>query len=124
MNTKSSRSHTIFQILLESVHPDSKGMFKVFSLDKAESKAEFMRFGRFIKDKQKRNHGIRSFSRAKEYQPVFDNSWQSYCIVVFKNEDDCSIQRVKTYSITSIIVNRQHLHVHCRKYFSFVEQHG
>jgi hypothetical protein len=30
MNTKSSRSHTIFQILLESVHPDSKGMFKVF----------------------------------------------------------------------------------------------
>jgi len=29
MNTKSSRSHTIFQILLESTHPDSKGMFKV-----------------------------------------------------------------------------------------------
>ena len=28
MNTKSSRSHTIFQILLESIHPDSKGMFK------------------------------------------------------------------------------------------------
>ena len=28
MNTKSSRSHTIFQILLESIHPDSRGMFK------------------------------------------------------------------------------------------------
>jgi hypothetical protein len=29
MNTKSSRSHTIFQILLESSHADGKGMFKV-----------------------------------------------------------------------------------------------
>lgn len=29
MNTKSSRSHTIFQILLESLQADSKGMFKV-----------------------------------------------------------------------------------------------
>ena len=29
MNAKSSRCHTIFQILLESVEPDSKGMFKV-----------------------------------------------------------------------------------------------
>lgn len=29
MNTKSSRSHTIFQILLESTRPDKKGMFKV-----------------------------------------------------------------------------------------------
>lgn len=28
MNTKSSRSHTIFQILLESIHPDNRGMFK------------------------------------------------------------------------------------------------
>lgn len=29
MNTKSSRSHTIFQILLESTRPDAKGMFRV-----------------------------------------------------------------------------------------------
>lgn len=28
MNTKSSRSHTIFQILLESIHADNRGMFK------------------------------------------------------------------------------------------------
>lgn len=28
MNTKSSRSHTIFQILLESIHADHRGMFK------------------------------------------------------------------------------------------------
>lgn len=42
MNTKSSRSHTIFQILLESVHPDSKGMFKVSNCHIIESKAKFM----------------------------------------------------------------------------------
>ena len=29
---KSSRSHTIFQILLESTRPDAKGMFRVFLL--------------------------------------------------------------------------------------------
>ena len=29
MNTKSSRSHTIFQILLESTRPDAKGFFRV-----------------------------------------------------------------------------------------------
>jgi hypothetical protein len=29
MNAKSSRSHTIFQILLESAHADPKGIFKV-----------------------------------------------------------------------------------------------
>lgn len=28
-NMKSSRSHTIFQILLESTRPDHKGMFRV-----------------------------------------------------------------------------------------------
>ena len=28
MNAKSSRSHTIFQILLESAHADPKGIFK------------------------------------------------------------------------------------------------
>jgi hypothetical protein len=31
MNAKSSRSHTIFQILLESTHPDAKGYFRVQS---------------------------------------------------------------------------------------------
>jgi hypothetical protein len=29
MNTKSSRSHTIFQIMLESTRPNAKGMFRV-----------------------------------------------------------------------------------------------
>lgn len=72
MNTKSSRSHTIFQILLESTHPDSKGMFKVFYLNKKESQTELVWLGRVLKSKQKLKHGDRPFQVTKKHQPIPD----------------------------------------------------
>lgn len=56
MNVKSSRSHTIFQFVVEEVFQDKS--YRVRSqLNNVEDKTQFVRLGRLLKDQQSGGNG-------------------------------------------------------------------
>lgn len=51
MNIKSSRSHTIFQLLIEEIFPATKS-YRVIPCYYLENETESMRFGRIVENQQ------------------------------------------------------------------------
>lgn len=68
MNAKSSRSHTILKITIEAYDTDQgKDVFSVvIFLNFLESKNKLVWSGWFWENKQKWDHGLKSFKRIKK----------------------------------------------------------
>lgn len=77
MNAKSSRSHTIFTLLIEEVFP-SKKSYRVLVYPYAENEDKPLRSRRIIEDSQGRNNDWRAFLGNEEYQLITDYAWQGH----------------------------------------------
>jgi hypothetical protein len=92
MNAKSSRSHTIFTLLIEEVFP-SKKSYRVRASLYVENEDQPMRFGRFRENPQRINYVQCPLLGTQKYQLIPDNSRKGYRIAGYRREGHSSLQR-------------------------------
>lgn len=98
MNVKSSRSHTIFQLLIEEVFP-SKKSYRVSHWSNLAYETQFVWFGRIWENQQELKNGKWSLWGAEKHQFVVNNIGQGDIMFEWKNQS--TLPLIKTHKTSS-----------------------